>query len=155
SLPTSPILNRAFSPTTWSPPLRSENGVGWRSRLRPHHKAKASSRGSGTLMGDGGLLGWATAALVKLDDEASGTLSRVLTAAPARRQAIFAALAAQEAKAGVFDAGEHLLPMTFAEVIRHGRAADILRHAYTELPEGLPGLLERVGEKPLQIGRAS
>lgn len=100
-------------------------------------------------MGDGGLLGWATAALVKLDDEASGTLSRVLTAAPARRQAIFAALAAQEAKAGVFDAGEHLLPMTFAEVIRHGRAADILRHAYTELPEGLPGLLERVGEKPL------
>ncbi|QBQ49509.1 hypothetical protein [Brevundimonas naejangsanensis] len=101
-------------------------------------------------MGDGGLLGWATAALVKLDDEASGTLSRVLTAAPARRQAIFAALAAQEAKAGVFDAGEHLLPMTFAEVIRHGRAADILRHSFGKVPDGFSGLLERIGEHPLR-----
>ena len=50
-------------------------------------------------MREDGLLGWATAALVKLDDEVPGILSRVLTAAPARRQAILAALAAYEVSA--------------------------------------------------------
>jgi len=98
---------------------------------------------------DGGLLGWATNALVKLDDAEPGVLARVLTAAPARRQAIFAALAALEEKAGVIDVGVELFPASFAEVVRHGRAADILRHAFTDVPEGLPGLLESVGEKPL------
>lgn len=67
-------------------------------------------------MREGGLLGWSTDALVKLDDEVPGIIARVLTAAPARRQAVFAALAAQEVKAGVFDAGEDLLPMSLAEV---------------------------------------
>lgn len=100
-------------------------------------------------MRDGGLLGPFTYALVKLDDIEPGTLARVLTAAPQRRQAIFAALAAQEIKAGDICQPDELFPPTFAEVVRHGRAADILRHAYTEVPEGLPGLLERVGEKPL------
>src|SRR5690606_38234815 len=143
----------AFSPTTWSPPLRGENGVGWRSRLRPHHRAKASSRGSGTLMGDGGLLGWATDALVKLDDAEPGVLARVLTAAPARRQAIFAALAAQEIKPGDICQPDDLFPTSFAEVVRHGRAMDILRQAYGDVPDGLPGLLESVGEKPLPRSR--
>lgn len=100
-------------------------------------------------MREGGLLGWSTDALVKLDDEVPGILSRVLTAAPARRQAIFAALAAHEVKAGVFDAGEDLLPMSFAEVVRHGRVADILRCAYGDYPDGFPGLLERIAERPL------
>ncbi len=100
-------------------------------------------------MREGGLLGWATAALVKLDDEVPGILSRVLTAAPARRQAILAALAAYEVKAGVFDVSEDLLPMSFAEVVRHGRVADILRMTFGDVPEGLPGLLERIGERPL------
>lgn len=86
-------------------------------------------------MREGGLLGWSTNALVKLDDEVPGILSRVLTAAPARRQAIFAALAAHEVKAGVFDAGEDLFPQSFAEVVRHGRAADILRLTFGDLPE--------------------
>lgn len=96
-----------------------------------------------------GLLGWVTGALVLLDDIEAGLLARVLTAAPQRRQAVFAALAAQEIKAGVSDVGSELFPPTFAEVVRHGRAMDILRHAYGDVPEGLPGLLERVGEKPL------
>jgi hypothetical protein len=100
-------------------------------------------------MREGGLLGWSTDALVKLDDEVPGILSRVLTAAPARRQAIFAALAAHEVKAGVFDAGEDLFPMSFAEVIRHGRAVDILRMAFGDVPDGYPGLLQRIGERPL------
>lgn len=100
-------------------------------------------------MRDGGLLGWATDALVKLDDEVPGILSRVLTAAPQRRQAIFSALAAHEIKADVFDADRELFPLPLAEVVRHGRATDILRHAFGEVPEGLPGLLERVGDRPL------
>lgn len=104
-------------------------------------------------MGDGGLLGWATDALVKLDDAEPGVLARVLTAAPARRQAIFAALAAQEIKAGDICQPDDLFPTSFAEVVRHGRAMDILRHAYGDVPEGFPGLLERVGEKPLPRSR--
>ncbi|WP_292063671.1 hypothetical protein [Brevundimonas sp. UBA7664] len=87
--------------------------------------------------------------MIRADDEAPGTIARVLTAAPARRQAIFSALAAHEVKAGVFDAGEDLFPQSFAEVIRHGRVADILRAAFGDVPEGYPGLLERIGERPL------
>lgn len=100
-------------------------------------------------MREGGLLGWSTAALVKLDDEVPGILSRVLTAAPARRQAILAALAAREEKVGVFDVGDDLFLVSFAEVIRHGRVSDILRCAFGAVPHGLPGLLARVGERPL------
>ena len=100
-------------------------------------------------MRDGGLLGWCTEALVKLDDTAPGVLARVLTAAPARRQAIFAALAAQEEKVGLYDAGDDLLPMSFAEVIRHGRPGDILRRAFGEVPEGFASMLTQIGERPL------
>lgn len=101
-------------------------------------------------MRDGGLLGWCTEALVKLDDEAPGVLARVLTAAPARRQAIFAALAVREEKAGVIDVeDESLIPIIFAEIVRHGRAADILRHAFGDVPQGFPGLLAQIGERPL------
>lgn len=96
-----------------------------------------------------GLLGWATDALVKLDDEVPGVLARVLTAAPSRRQTIFAALAAREEKAGVFDVGDDLFPVSFAEVVRHGRASDILRRAFGTVPDGLSGLLTQVGERPL------
>ena len=57
-----------------------------------------------------GLLGWATGALVRLDDETPGVIARTLTAAPARKQAIFAALAAAEVKAGVFGSSDDLVP---------------------------------------------
>lgn len=100
-------------------------------------------------MREGGLLGWATAALVKLDDEVPGILSRVLTAAPARLQAVMAVLAAHELKAGVIAVGEHLFPMSFAETVRHGRAKDILRHGFGDVPEGFAGLLTQIGERPL------
>jgi hypothetical protein len=104
-------------------------------------------------MRDGGLLGWCTTPLVKLDDTASGVLARVLTAAPARRQAIFAALAAQEENVGLYDAGDDLLPMSFAEVIRHGRPGDILRRAFGEVPEGFPTMLTQIGERPLPCAK--
>lgn len=100
-------------------------------------------------MREGGLLGWVTAALVKLDDEVPGLIARTLTAAPLRRQAIFAALAAREEKAGVIEAPDDLLPPSFAEVVRHGRAKDILRHGFGDVPDGLPGLLTQIGERPL------
>jgi len=100
-------------------------------------------------MRETGLLGWATDALVRLDDEAPGVLARVLTAAPQRRQAIFAALASQEENAGLFEAGDDLFPTSFAEVIRHGRSGDILRRAFGHVPEGLSGMLAQIGERPL------
>lgn len=100
-------------------------------------------------MRDGGLLGWCTEALVKLDDTAPGVLARVLTAAPARKQAIFAALASQEENVGFFEAGDDLFPASFAEVIRHGRSGDILRRAFGHVPEGLSGMLTQIGERPL------
>ncbi len=96
-----------------------------------------------------GLLGWATQALVKLDDATPGVLARVLTAAPARRQAIFVALAAQEEMVGLHGAGDDLFPASFAEVIRHGRPSDILRRAFGEVPEGFASMLTQIGERPL------
>lgn len=98
---------------------------------------------------EGGLLGWATDQLIKLDDQAPGLIARVLTAAPKRRQAIFASLAARDLKCGDVDIGEGLFAAEFAEVLRHGRASDILRHAFSQVPEGFSGLLERIGGRPL------
>lgn len=100
-------------------------------------------------MREGGLLGWATAALVKLDDEVPGLIARTLTAAPLRRQAIFAALAVREERASLGGASDDLLPHSFPEVVRHGRAKDILRHGFGDVPDGLPGLLTQIGERPL------
>lgn len=99
-------------------------------------------------MREAGLLGWATEALVKLDDSAApGILARLLTAAPARRQAIFAALAkiAVEGDGRVGDPPSSDL----GDVIRHGRVADILRHAFGNVPVGYANALERIGERPL------
>lgn len=96
-------------------------------------------------MRESGFLGWATGPLVKLDDAAPGVLARMLTAAPARRQAIFAALAHLEPETE----GASLIAL--AEVVRHGRPADILRHALEVVPAGYAGLLERIGEQPLAL----
>lgn len=94
-----------------------------------------------------GLLGWATESLVRLDDEVPGVLSRVLTAAPERRQAIFCALAVHDQNGGL-NFGDELIRPSLAEVVRHGRSADILRHALGDAPS-LRGLLARIGERPL------
>lgn len=96
-----------------------------------------------------GLLGWSTNALVQLDDEVPGVLARVLKAAAPRKQAIFAALAAREEKVGVFEGADDLFERSFAEVLRHGRANDILRRAFGMVPDGLSGLLAQIGERPL------
>lgn len=98
-----------------------------------------------------GLLGWSTNALVQLDDEVPGVLARVLTAAAPRKQAIFAALAAREEKVGVFEGADDLFERSFAEVVRHGRASDILRRAFGAVPDGLPGLLAQVAESTKHV----
>ncbi len=97
-------------------------------------------------MREQGFLGWATGPLVKLDDAAPGVLARVLTAAPARRQAIFSALAhwrPEIENAPFFD---------LAEVVRHGRPADILRHVLEVVPAGYAGLLERISVSLPDVG---
>ena len=96
-----------------------------------------------------GLLGWPTELLVKLDDQAPGVLARVLTASPARRQAIFTALAVHGVKAEVYRPADELFPRGLADLVRHGRSSEILRFVFGDVPVGLPGLLERIGEKPL------
>jgi len=96
-------------------------------------------------MGDG-LLGWATSDLVRLDDQTPGVIARVLTAGPARRQAIFMALAMRSEDRTFSD---DLFPTDLSEVVRHGRSQDILRHVFGDTPPGLPGLLERIGDRPL------
>lgn len=98
-------------------------------------------------MREHGLLGWATEVLVELDDAAPGVLARVLTTAPQRRQAIFAALAKIAADGD--SRGVNLASADLANIIRHGRATEILRHAFGGVPEGYPSALERVGERPL------
>lgn len=95
-----------------------------------------------------GLLGWATSALVKLDDEQPGVIARLLTASPGRRQAIFAAVSAQES-GEIVGEPSGLVQRDLAEVVRYGRPSDILRHAFREVPQGLPGMLERIGDRPL------
>jgi len=94
-------------------------------------------------VGEVDLLGWATNALVRLDDQTPGLIARVLTAAPARRQAVFAALAVYENADPATDAE------SLSGVLRHGRPADILRHAYGDVPAGFAGALSRIA-RPLE-----
>lgn len=89
------------------------------------------------------LLGWATDILVQLDDQTPGVISRVLTAAPARRNSIFAALATREGSK--LEAAE---AKDLAQVVRHGRPVDILRYAYGTVPTGFVGALSSIA-KPL------
>ena len=95
------------------------------------------------------LIGWPTQMLVRLDDAAHGLLARVLTAAPARRQAIFSALAKIAVEGNDDRAEGTLFPADLADVVRHGRAAEILRHAFGNVPVGYANVLERIGQKPL------
>ena len=114
----------------------------------------------GASMRHGDLLEYCTYALMKLDDIEPGVLARVLTAAPARRQAIFALRAAREIEAGDISKPDDLFPTSIAEVVRYGRTADIIRHAYDEVSEGLLSLrsqlmkseLSRLRGMPTQSG---
>lgn len=86
-------------------------------------------------MRHGDLLEPCTYAFMKLDDIEPGVLARVLTAAPARRQAIFPLRASREIKADDIYKPDDLFPTSIAEVVRYGRTADIIRHAQTKFPK--------------------
>ena len=102
-----------------------------------------------------GLLGgWPTGRLIDLDAKVPGVISRVLTSGPARRQAVFAILAAELAaerhQQVIGDGPDEGTSLRRAEVIRHGSASDILAELLgTAPPQGLSGALERIGLTPM------
>ena len=100
------------------------------------------------------LLGWTTDSLILLDALAPGLISRVLTAAPARRQAIFTVLASRqlaalhnEAVGRPDDSDDEKL----AHVLRQGCAREVLEYAFKDVPEGWLGTLERLGGQPMKV----
>ena len=99
-----------------------------------------------------GLLGWATARLIEHDAQAPGVLRRLLSSGPMRRQAVFLVLANEvvherhlQVVGGEPDGDE---AADRAEVLRDGRANDVVALAIDRVPEGLMGALERIGLKP-------
>lgn len=101
-------------------------------------------------MRDDDLLGWSTGLLVALDELAPGLIRRVVVAAPMVRQAIFLTLAHWSALPSFGpEAPSREIATSTAEVLRCGRAKDIIAHQFGLVPEGLLGALERIGACPL------
>lgn len=98
------------------------------------------------------LLGWATDSLVQLDPLAPGLISRVLTASPRSRQAIFTVLASRLLIAehndafGRVDDGDDA---NLAFILREGRPREILELVFGRVPDGWLGALERLGGQPM------
>ena len=98
------------------------------------------------------LLGWTTDSLVQLDPLAPGLISRVLTASPKSRQAIFTVLASRLLIAehndafGRVDDGDDA---NLAFVLREGRPREILDFAFGRVADGWLGALERLGGQPM------
>ncbi len=104
-----------------------------------------------------GLLGWASARLIHHDGQAPGVLRRLLSSGPMRRQAVFLVLANEvihERHLQVFggEAGDNEAAHR-AEVLRDGRAGDVVALATDRVPDGLLGALERIGLQPLRDPR--
>ena len=104
-----------------------------------------------------GLLGWATARLIHHDGIAPGVLRRLLSSGPMRRQAVFLVLASEvvherhlQVVGGEPDDDE---AAARAEVLRDGRAGDVVASAIDRVPPGLLGALERIGLQPLRDPR--
>src|SRR4051794_1559490 len=98
------------------------------------------------------LLGWTTDSLVQLDPLAPGLISRVLTASPKSRQAIFTVLASRLLIAehndafGRVDDGDDA---NLAFVLREGHPREILDFAFGRVADGWLGALERLGGQPM------
>lgn len=102
-----------------------------------------------------GLLGWATGRLVMHDANAPGVIRRLLSSGPMHRQAVFAAIAFELASERhdqvVGCEPDEAAAKVKAEVLRDGRAREVIARAIgRDVPDGLPGALERVGLSPLQ-----
>lgn len=106
---------------------------------------------SGGLLRDNELFGWSTDLLVALDELAPGLIRRVVLAAPMVRQAIFLSLADWSVlPTSGPEAPHRSVATSTAEVLRSGRAKDILAHQFGTVPEGLLSALERIGSNPLR-----
>ena len=104
-----------------------------------------------------GLLGWATARLIHHDAQAPGVLRRLLASGPMHRQAVFLLLASEVVRERHFQivGGEpdQEEAIKRAEVLRDGRAGEVVALATDRCPDGLLGALERLGLKPLHDPR--
>lgn len=101
-------------------------------------------------MRDDELFGWSTDLLVALDGLAAGLIRRLVVSAPMVRQAIFLTLAQWDTRptAGA-DAPPREEAIVTAELLRCGRAKEIVAHQFGSVPEGLLPALERIGPLPL------
>ena len=99
-----------------------------------------------------GLLGWATADLVRLEAVSPGVISRVLTVPPAIRHAIFLVLARRhhDRLAGVQADEDN--DTALADVLRRERARVVIEHVFGAAEDGLLGALARLGAEPLSPG---
>jgi hypothetical protein len=96
-----------------------------------------------------GLLGWATADLVRLEALSPGVISRVLTVSPATRHAIFLVLARRhhDRLAGV--QADEDSDTALANILRRERARVVIEHVFGAAEDGLLGALARLGAEPL------
>ena len=110
---------------------------------------KSPSKAARSMLESDGLLGWATADLVRLEALSPGLISRVLTVSPATRHAIFLVLARRhhDRLAGVQADDE--VDAALANVLRRERARAIIEHAFGAAEDGLIGALARLGAEPL------
>lgn len=105
-------------------------------------------------MQDHGLLGWPTRCALEHDLRAPALIRRILSARPACRQAIFAALAFENME-GVSPAKEGPeRSVGRSTLLRDGSANEIIEHAYGNCPEGFLGVLARIGPRPFRTPRA-
>lgn len=98
---------------------------------------------------DDGLLGWATNDLVQLDKIAPGLISRMLTISPGTRHAALLVLAHRRVMQhkGHLPAGWS--DVALANLMRDGRARDIIETTLGSVEDGLLGALERLAPTPL------
>lgn len=101
-------------------------------------------------MRDDELFGWSTDLLVALDGLATGLIRRLLVSAPMVRQAIFLTLAQWDTRlAAGADAPPQEEAVVTADLLRSGRAKEIVTHHFGSVPDGLLPALERIGPLPL------
>ena len=99
-----------------------------------------------------GLLGWATADLVRLEALSQGLISRVLTVPPATRHAIFLVLAHRHHDRLAGLQADEDCDASLANVLRRERARVIIEHVFGAADDGLLGALARLGAEPLSPG---
>lgn len=101
-------------------------------------------------MRDDELFGWSTDLLVALDGLATGLIRRLVVSAPMVRQAIFLTLAQWESRPAMgAEAPSREEAVAAAELLRSGRAKEIVAEQFGSVPEGLLPALERIGPLPL------